>query len=325
MQDEEDLKDLEIEVPADDAQEAPKAVEEQKVNTPAEPAVDERDAALEELKSQIEAHKQAVARERAGREEAERRARENETRAQSYQAEAQDGRLTAISNAIRAVQSEADSAERSYADALASGDHQSAAKAQRVIASMEARLLQLENGKAAIEEQLEASKGQPQKSFPVERQAPDPIEAWADTLSSQSASWVREHRDAFRDPAVVRRIGAAHSAAVELEGIQPDTPEYFAFIETRIGLRKPERPAEPEEKPSQPRSDDGKYARKPVPAAPVASGGPSAGGNSAKTITLSAEMREIAASLFPDLPKAEAEKKYAQSRALLMREGKISS
>lgn len=323
MSDEDELKPVEIDLDAPEIEkknDSPGEPDEKPVEKAAEAppppekaAEGNRESALEDLKAQIEAHKRAVAQERAAREAAERQAREYESRVGGYESEAQDHRLTAINNALRAVQAEADSAERIYADALAEGNHAQAAKAQRAIAALEARALQLENGKAAIEDAAQARQRQP---APIPRQQPaeDPIEAWANQLTPQSAAWVRQHRDRLADPAVQRRVAAAHSAAIELEGLEAESPEYFRFVEERLGMRKSEtKPAEP-----------AAPARKPVPSAPVGAGG-AGGGRSERTMTLTAEMRSVAHNLYPELTPAQAEKQYALDRAALIKEGKISA
>jgi DNA-binding ferritin-like protein len=319
MGDEDQLEPIDIAI---EEEKAPEPVEKPVVEAktpPVEaekPSEEDPQAAIEALKAQIEAHKRSVAQERAAREQAERQAREYAEQATSSAAEAADGRLTAIQNAIRAVESEANSAEKTYSDALAAGDHATAAKAQRYMASMEARLLQLENGKAAIEDQIEATKNAPAKRPEItpQQRTEDPIDEWASRLTATSRNWVSQHRELFNDPRTKQRIAVAHNAAVDLEGLAPDTPEYFDFIETKIGLKKAAPVAEETSKPG----------RKPVPAAPVAGGGGS-GGSRGNTMTLNSEMREMARNLYPDLQPAEAEKQYAMDRAAMIKAGRISA
>lgn len=325
------LEPVSIEIPVDEPQK--NGAETEKPVSRPDPEAD-----LESLKATIETHKRAVEEarqqtlaERAAREEAERRAFENERYAQAATAQAQDGRLTAISNAIRAMNSEAENAERALSEALSAGDSAMAAKAQRHLAGVEARLLQLENGKAALEEQLQEQvqrlrqqQQQPQPQRREPQQNVDPVEQWASTLSKPSADWVRSNADALRDQRVVRKIGAAHSYAVDVKGIEPDTPEYFNFIEQEIGLRQHNDSAA--ENKEQPRTSSGQFApKKPVPAAPVSSAGASSGRTRGETITLSAEMRDVAHSMYSDMSPQDAERQYAMDRAAMIKSGRLSS
>lgn len=309
MTEEDDLQSISIEIPEE---EAVKSAE-----TPKEtPKPNDHEAALADLRAQIDAQKEYAARERSAREEAERRARENAEAASRAKSDAQDGQLTAIQNAIRATSAEAEGAEKAYADALQAGDYAQAAKAQRLMASAEAKLLQLENGKSALEERLEAEKTQKPDPIPARQPQVDIVEQWASTVSPQSAAWLRSHGDAIRqDQSLLRKIGAAHDAAIHLEGLAPDSPEYFSFIEGKIGIgtKKAEQPRQ--ETPLAP-------ARKPVVATPV-SNASSSSPRGGSTITLSPEMREMARQIYSDLPPHEAEKAYARDRMAMIKEGRI--
>jgi hypothetical protein len=310
MTDENTLEDIEIKLPDEETPEKPAdAPEDEPVVSKPETKTVDPEAALEDLRGQIEAHKQAVAQERAAREEAERRARESQVRADQYDAEAKDGRLTAITNAIRAANVESDQAEKMLADALEQGDHKAVAKLQRFLSQNEAKLLQLENGKSILEDRLKT----PQREQPVTRRNDDPVEAWANTLSAPAASWVRSHRDVVSDPVKMKKIGAAHQSAVELEGIQPDTPEYFAYIESKLGMREPE-PA-PRPATSQ---------KKPVPAVPVSPGsGSSLRRGENGSIILSVAERDHAHYCYPDLSHAKAEERYAADKVAMQRAGRM--
>jgi hypothetical protein len=64
----------------------------------------------------------------------------------------------------------------------------------------------------------------------------DPVEAYAAGRSEPTKNWLREHRDWVEDPKKNARLTSAHWAAVA-EGHQPDSTDYFDFVEQRIGLR----------------------------------------------------------------------------------------
>lgn len=277
-------------------------------------APDEREAALAELRQQIEAEKSRAERERQAREQAERYAYEQETAAKTARVEVKDSNLRVILNAIEATEQAASAAERAYADAMAGADYQSAAKAQRAMAQAESQLLQLKNGKAAIEDQLQEA-GKPDSGPRIDRmpRSSDPVEDMAATLTPKSAAWLRAHPDAAKN---VNRLVAAHQAAVELEGIEPESPEYFAFIEGKLGIGEPVKVKDTKSSPA-----------KAMASAPVSSSSSSSvGGRSynGSTMTLSPAEVEFAVLNEPGMPRQKAIEVYARNKAALIREGKIN-
>ena len=63
------------------------------------------------------------------------------------------------------------------------------------------------------------------------------VEQIAQSVSPRSAAWIREAKDHLKDDRSVRKMFRAHEDAVE-DGITPDTDEYFAFIEGRLGINR---------------------------------------------------------------------------------------
>ena len=288
---------------------AEKEVEKPKIDAP-----DERETALNDLRKQVEQQKAISARERQQREQIEQFAREQAAKVQSAEVEVQDSNLRMIMNALDATEQTAQGAERTYADAMAAGDYAAAAKAQRAMAQAESQLLQLNNGKRALEDRLQVRKteGRVSEERPeIRPQAPSrtPIEEMAANLTPKSAEWLRSHPDAASS---VAKLTAAHSAAVELEGIAVESPEYFDYIEQKLGMAS-EKPAKPEAKPSKPS----------IASVPVSSSGGGVRGGDERSMTLSPEEVERAIYDEPDVPRTKALEIYARNKRALQKEGRL--
>ena len=57
-------------------------------------------------------------------------------------------------------------------------------------------------------------------------------------LSPAVQQWFRAHPKSFSDPAYLKRVFAAANYATDVEGIEAETPEYFEFVEAKMGERK---------------------------------------------------------------------------------------
>ena len=228
---------------------------------------------IEGLKKQLEAEK-------SRREAAERKAQEAAAQVHQAKAEVDDTNLQLISNAIETVKGHTSSLRAAYAQAMAQGAYDKAADIQMEMSTNAAKLLQLENGKQAMSER-------PKTPPPVS----DPVEALAAQLTPRSAAWVRAHPECARDPRMFRKMLRAHEDATD-DGISPDTDEYFAAVEARLGFNRAAERAESD--------DDGTelaaktVSRRSSPAAaPVSRSAPSSPGNP-RVVRLSAEEREVA-------------------------------
>ena len=73
----------------------------------------------------------------------------------SYQVQSQDNQLIAFTNAIASFERDAEMLERDYANTLAEGDYNRAAKIQRQMSQIESKLIQLAQGREAIQEKLQ--------------------------------------------------------------------------------------------------------------------------------------------------------------------------
>ena len=311
MADIDDLNTETIEIP----EEKPVVVEldEPSVDKKAKDEPDEREIALKEMRAQYEEQKKRAEMERHARQQAEQYAYQQAQKANYAQAEVQDSNLRTILNAISADEQAAANAERVYADAIAAGDTALAAKAQREMAKAEARLVQLENGRRALEERLQATEGRVEEPE-MPRFAPmptDPVDALASRLTPKSAAWLRAHPEAANQ---VDKLTAAHQAAVTLKGIEPESSEYFKYIEKQLGFR------DRNEKPKDP------YKKNNISSAPVSSAGSmmsSRQSGSSSTMVLSPAEVEQALLNEPELPREKALEFYAKNKAALIREGKL--
>src|ERR1700677_3675081 len=176
------------------------------------------DEGLEKLKKQLEAEQNL-------RIAAENRAREASAAEVRAKAESEGTPLDLVKSAIASLTQANDALEEKYAAALSTSDFAGAAKAQREMASNEAKLNDLNRGKTAMEA---APKPQP-------RVSDDPVERIAQQLTPQSGAWVRAHPEYARDPAKYRKMVAAHELAMA-DGFKADTPEYFASVEDTLRI-----------------------------------------------------------------------------------------
>ena len=292
---------IEIDINAPD--EAEKAKEPEVAVAPAEEAVQKKeiepDEGLEALKAQLE-------REKFARIEAEKRAREHAETAAKAKNEVQDSNLHLVNNAIETVKQNTEILKSQYAEAMATSDFMRAAEIQTAMSTNSAKLLQLEQGKQALES---TPKSAPERVMPS-----DPVEALASQLSSRSADWVRRNPQCVTDPRMYQKMIAAHNLAMA-DGHKADTDEYFAAIEDTLKINRRENVTRNED----PTADAAKVTqrRSAPPAAPVTRSG-TANGSSPNVVRLTAAEREIASMM------GMTDKEYAKHKVALQREGKLN-
>lgn len=279
-----------------------------------EPSVEPESAESqeEEISSDIgiEALRHQLDMERQARAEAERRAREAESTATKASMEVQDSNLQLISSAIDSVNRANFMLKRDYAAAMAAGNYEHAADIQSQMSMNGAKLLQLENGKAALEQRI-ASPQPKQPEMPS-----DPVEAVASQLSPRSAAWVRAHPECVRDQKLYLKMVGAHNIAIA-DGYTADTDEYFAEIERQMGMRR-QPTAVSREETEEPTSMAAKpMAKKAPPPAAPSSRAASNGSGGRNTVTLNAAEREMA-SIMGMTPE-----EYAKNKVALKKEGKL--
>jgi hypothetical protein len=264
------------------------------------------DAGLEKLKKQL-------ADEQLARQDADRRAADASRAEVEARSEVQTTQLDLVKNAISSVTQANDALEAKYAEALTAQDFAAAAKINREMSSNSAKLLQLENGKSALEK---APKPQP-------RAASDPIEEFAGRLSPKSGAWVRAHPEFVREPQKNRQMLAAHELALA-RGMQADTDDYFASIEDTLRITKPDASAngagthvDVDTDPMKDAAKESAPRRAPPAAAPVSRSGAGTGGSRQNVVTLSAQEVEIAGMM--NMTPEE----YARQKVALKREGRL--
>lgn len=271
--------------------------EETKAQTPEVEVKDDKPAelsaedALAELQRKLEA---AEATAKAANE----RAHQAERQAAEARNAASDTDLQLVIGAIDSVKRENEIAKANYRAAMSTGDFDRAAEYQEMLSTNAAKLLQLENGRMALENK------------PKERPVPaDPVEAFASQLTPRSADWIRQHPQCVTDPRLQQKMIAAHNLALA-DGIAPDTDEYFAAVEGTLGMK---RAAEASQAAESPLSSASRPKNSPPPAAPASR---ETGGRS-NVVRLSAEEREMAAMM------KMTDQEYAKAKLALQKEGKL--
>jgi DNA repair exonuclease SbcCD ATPase subunit len=272
-------------------QQPPKKIKEPKVEPQEDDASDLR-RQLDDMKRSKEEGDRRINEEIAARQAAEQRGREREHEASQSKIRAEDAEYDAILNAIGAAESEAESAQRDIAMSSEASDAKGVAEASRRLARAESRLVQLQDGKEAIERAKtaqaarEKAGGNTQQQQRVTNQQPT-IEEYINQLPNLLQSqrdWLKAHPDALTDQRKNLRLQGAHVEA-EDKGFRPGTAKYFTYLEERLGYQ----PAESD-------VDDEQDEPVTVVSAPPSRSGVNAGTGrpSNNKITLTPEQREMA-------------------------------
>lgn len=228
----------------------------------------------------IELLKKQLADERAARQTAEQRARDATAQASSAKLEAHDTNMHLLNASIEQMNEQNEALNNAYAVALARGDHATAAKINDELLDTKLKLSQLKTGAEQYKKNLEQE--QARQNAP---QIADPVEAFASQLSRPSAEWIKAHPNCVTDERLQRKMVRAHQDALE-DGIQADTPDYFSYIENRLGFKKAD-DQDGEEVVA--KAVGGRSNSVQPPAAPV-----SRGGASTRGVRLTALQRETA-------------------------------
>lgn len=260
------------------------------------------EAAVEQEPEYILTLREQLAAEKAGRMAAEQKLHQAAREVHSARNEVDETNLQLVVNAIDTVSRDIELLSQAHTQALQSGDFDRATKIQREMSANEAKLLQLNNGREAMEN----APRQPEPQLPPA----DPVEAFAAQLSPRSADWVRRHPEFVRDSRLNSKMIAAHNLAVA-DGIATDSDDYFAAIEETLKISS--RPVQ---------NDTGdQHAAKVVQrrdAAPAAA--PANRGNqspSSNVVRLTAAQREMAEMM------GMKPEDYAKNMVALKKEGKI--
>ena len=277
---------------------------------PDEAAEQEEAAAAPPIEEVVEDLKRQIENERRARLDAERKAAAAEQQAASSAAEVDDTNLHLVESAIDTVNQRLNVLKNEYAEALRLGDTRAAADINDDIIDRRSELTQLERGR---EQMKEAKLRQPVTPQPRSGTvaAEDMVEQLASNVSKKSGDWIRAHPEYATNPALYRRMAAAHTFVIE-SGVAPDTDEYFDQVETLLKIKKPPA-AEPEDMGGAKRDAAPARRQASPPAAPVGGGGSDRPG----AVRLSAAERETARDL--DM----TEKQYAEYKAKAIEQGRM--
>lgn len=287
-------------------------------------------AELEQLRSESAAAKAEVLEARKAR-------REAEFQNMSAQERAIASDQDACESNLRALESEAQSYEDQIA-ALADepGHGREIAALNRKLATVSANLVREGDRKTWLAAQREKASAASKK----QSEAPSddsPVLANGSRLSQygpRTQAWIEAHPKAFTDRRYLQSAILAAQKATQVEGLKDESDEYFRFIEEEIGDAPPAAPAPaPEEddpdvgeeiapaevnyqpeKPQPRAAGPGSIAAAP----PTRSIPAAAGGAPRRAPTLTAEEREVALSLYPNI-KNPADKlvAYAEGKKLM--------
>jgi len=230
MSDEENDVEIVLEEPKKNDEKAPEVEITDETPLKAEKKKEvEPEEGISELKKNLE-------REKRAREEAERRAHEAYLQAQKANEDKSESDYQLIVNAIETVKERAQALKAAYAESMGAGDYNRAAEIQQAMATNAHQLEKLKEGEKVMKQQKEEG-GRAQPVHPVPLPQGDIVDQLAANVSQKSAEWLRSSRDFIRGERDVRKMFRAHEDAVD-DGIQPDTDEYFQFIESRMGIRR---------------------------------------------------------------------------------------
>lgn len=256
--------------------------------------------AAADLTRQLDALKSQAARDKAAREEAERRAHAAEARVVQTEGEAKSSTLSAIANAIDARNGALATAQAQLASQWTEGDFVKAAETQTRISTLASELQRLGDAKEAAEAQAKVAPT-PARPGPI-----TDVDEFARKarLPAKSTAWLKEHPEALLKQS---KLALAHDVAVEEAGFE--TPEYFSLIERYMGFDKKPALEEEDEQPLR------AAARRPPAAPPSASSSATRG---RVDVRMSPEMRRAAEIA------GISEEEYAKNYLLAKKQGLIN-
>lgn len=244
------------------------------------------DEGIDKLKAQLaESERQRVA--------AEGRANNAEARVEQAQDTVASGELSIIEGGIQQLTTNKEILKANYATAMSEGNFTLASEINAEMAKNAAQLLNLENGKIAIETRPKRD------ARKTAIQSNDPVEVLASQLAPESAAWIRAHPEYARDMQKNAEMMSAHYKALAKQ-LAPNSAEYFAFVEKDLGIGHNDQRRQQQDDDTDDgagtrvvsRAADGQQRRQgddPPPAAPGRNGG---GGG--KTVRLTAAQAEAA-------------------------------
>lgn len=234
------------------------------------------EAGIKKLQKQLEDERALRLAAERGRDEAMRS--EVVAKTQSH-----ENQMALLNTALENVKATKASLKTEYAAALAASDFDKVSEINDLMGENNARLVQLESGKKILERQPK-----PQATPPS-----DPVEAFVSTMTPKSAEWVRAHPRYATEERLTQRMIRSHWDALD-DGLKADSPEYFEYIENRLGIKSDTVKVPDDIKdPDDPTSAAAAPRRAAPPAAPASRSGNGAG-DRRNTMTLTAAEVEAA-------------------------------
>lgn len=253
---------------------------------------------IEELRAKLVAEQNA-------RRELEQHAAQASRAATMAFAEKEDSDIALVQSAIAQTDKDIREMKAAYAAAAKAGEFDKMADLAMDMQTASSNRQQLDQGLEALKERVIAQRNAPPPR-PPQREV-DPVEMLARSLTPASAKWVREHPECATDDVKRNKMVSAHYDAVS-EGIKPDSPEYFQFVEQKLGME-----AAPEARQTTTR------APQPRPQPPAAPARGNSGQGNKRVVTLSSAEREIAKM------NGLTDEEYAKNKLALIAEGKITA
>lgn len=269
---------------------------------------------IESLKSQVE---------KAKRDSAERLAAKDRIIADAFKQanEAQREVVTVkrdqVGTILEKLTSDKDAARRDLIAAHEAGDFAKVADAQDRLSMANARIVEAEKGKMALEEEV---RNPPRQTAP--RASGNTVEDVAQTFSPAAANWIRQHPEHVVNGGVSDEAIAAHNFAVA-RGCAPDSPAYFDAINNALGSQPRQ------EQPRQETQLQGRDMSRAPTSAPVGRDvaqvpGATRPGFMRLSQSEAQSALDTFGPLYPKATKDELYQMYAKEKTILIDEGKIA-
>jgi hypothetical protein len=186
----------------------------------------------------IETLKKKLKMEQEARQDAEQRAKQAAFQVKKATHEVEDTQMHLVANAIETIKRDNEILTANYAESMRNGNFEDAARIQMALSQNSSNLKQLEDGHIRMQEEARnkpATPPEPPQVLKPEQQ----IDQIIGQVSKPSAQWLRDNREHFADDRTINKMFRAHGDAVD-DGIEPDTAEYFRYIEKRLGFKQDE-------------------------------------------------------------------------------------
>lgn len=304
MSDEEKDVDVQVEAPPVEGPEIEAVVE-----TAPQKAMVTADEGIEALKRKMEEANARAEAEATKRAAAEAAAAEANARMKGSYIATRNAEYGQVTGAISHIEGAKVALKKEYAEAAAIGDAEKMAEVADKMSQANVHLEKLATAKQRMEAEAERLRREPPQP---EHRAPtsvkETVQRLAEGTTPLSAAWLRDNADKFTSEAQINKMVRAHQDAME-DGIQVESPEYFALVENRLGFRPaPSR----QEEDGEVMSSASRVRETAPPVAP-----PSRGQNGRDIVRLTAEEADMAKMM------GMTPKEYAISKRELQAQGKI--